>query len=184
MLQLMLKDVEFYDESSNRFYYFKGGPLKLEHSLMSLAKWESKWEIRFIPNQNSLSQEQFLDYIKCMTIGQVKDDLYYCITQSDCNQIYKYINSKQSACTITKEQKPKQTSEEVSAETIYWWMTMYGIPFECEKWHLNRLLTLIDFIGAKNSNSSPTTKKSSPQEVMKRNAALNARNRARFHSKG
>ena len=45
--------------------------------------------------------------------------------------------------------------ETPASELIYWYMSQLGIPFECDKWNLNRLLTLIRLAAAKQNNQKP-----------------------------
>lgn len=147
MLRLVINEQEFYDEENNQFIAVEPCAIELEHSLISLSKWEEKWETPFL-HAKELSYEQELDYIRCMTLNEIPDNAYYAITPSQRDEIFKYLSKKMTATVITKNDKtnPKGRSTEcITAETIYWWMTSLQIPFEpCERWNLNRLLALIE----------------------------------------
>lgn len=180
MLEIIIPDVELFDEIKNEFKYVKGATLKLEHSLVSLSKWESKWKKPFLTNDEK-SYEETVDYIKCMTLTQnVNPELYYYIGNDNMLKINEYIGNPMTATTFGKETKGKRNTEIVTSELIYYWMIALNIPFECQKWHLNRLLTLVKVCNIKNQ----PPKKMSKREIMARNAALNAQRRKQLNSKG
>ena len=136
---------ELCDEKTDSFVYVGGNEkeqtLQLEHSLVSLSKWESKWCIPFLSNSKKITDDQFIDYIRCMTITQnVNPSVYQCLTQENIEQITDYINAPMTATTFRKDTTAKKNREITTAEIIYHQMIELGIPFEC---HLNRLLTLI-----------------------------------------
>lgn len=171
---------EKWDEAKEEFVPAKTVTLQLEHSLVSLSKWESKWHKPFLSNTNITSEES-LDYIRCMTITKNIDPLIYLnLTKENVDAVIDYINAPMTATTFSNRQKEKGSSEIVTSELIYYWMIAYNIPFECQKWHLNRLLTLVRICGIKNA----PPKKQSKGEIMRNNAALNAARRAKMHSKG
>lgn len=180
MLRITIPATELWDEEKNQFVAFKGQTLQLEHSLVSVSKWESKWNKAFLTDKPKTSEET-LDYIKCMTLTQnVSADAYRYLSQDNIEQINKYISSPMTA-TYFSDQKHKRGSNEVTtSELIYYWMIALNIPFECEKWHLNRLLTLIRVCSIKNAPS----KKMSQREILSQNAAINAARRKRLNSKG
>ena len=154
--------------------------LDLEHSLVSLSKWESKWCKPFL-NNKELSGEEFLDYIMCMTITPGVDPIVYTrITKETLNQINEYIAAPMTATTFVEEKGGKGGREIVTAELIYYWMVALQIPFECQYWHLNRLITLVRVCNVKNA----PPKKMSKNAIKSRNAALNAQRRAQLNSKG
>lgn len=181
MFQLVIPiSPEGWDEKKEEFVEPKTVTLQLEHSLVSLSKWESKWCKPFLSNPN-MTGEESLDYIKCMTITKnVNPEVYDHLTKENVDAVIAYINAPMTATTFSDDRKNRANKEIVTAELIYYWMVAYNIPFECQKWHLNRLLTLVRVCGIKNSPPKKRTK----NEIMRNNAALNAARRARMHSKG
>lgn len=181
MLILDIPDEEQWDELNERFVYKKGCKIQLEHSLLSLSKWESKWCIPFM-GTNDMTDEQVIDYIKCMTITQnVPDEVYERLTDKHFIQVRDYIDAPMTATWINDAEKPgKINNEKITSELIYYWMVALQIPFECQKWHLNRLITLIRVCNIK----SQPPKKMSRQEIANRNRALNEARRKAMKSKG
>lgn len=180
MFLLKIEENEFYDEQLEEFVYTKPIDLRLEHSLVSLSKWESKWKVPFLSAKN-LTREQSLSYIECMTMNQNVDPLVYqSLTNSDIQKVNEYIDDPQTATTFREDKSAAPNREIVTSELIYFWMAQYNIPFECQKWHLNRLLTLIRIASIKNA----TPKKMSKREIFSRNRSLNAARRAAMGSKG
>ena len=182
MLQITIPAVEIFDE---RTYEFKivaeEQTLQLEHSLVSLSKWESKWNKSFLSHASKASAEEMIDYIKCMTITKhVKPEVYNYLTDENIQQIQNYISAPMTATYFSEDPSKKGGREVVTAELIYYWMIALNIPVEFEKWHLNRLLTLIRVCNAKNQPS----KKMSKREIMSRNAALNAARRKQYNTTG
>ena len=179
MLQITIPATEMWDESKQEFNHTKERTLQLEHSLVSLSKWEAKWCKPFLSKKDK-TYEETIDYIRCMTITQnVDSDIYYCLSNENLEQINDYINSPMTA-TFFSNTNSSPTREIITSEIIYYWMIALNIPFECKKWHLNRLLTLIRVCEIKNT----PPKNRSPQEIMTQNAALNAARRAELNSKG
>jgi len=180
MLQITIPEVELWDEKNQRFSYIKKQTLSLEHSLVSISKWESKWCKPFL-SKESKSTEEVLDYIRCMTLTQnVSPDVYKYLSNDNIREINQYIEAPMSACTIYDDSKSPQGREKITSELIYYWMIAMNIPFECQKWHLNRLLKLIQVCSIKNR----PPKKMSKQQLMNRNAALNASRRKKLNTKG
>ena len=180
MLQIVVPASELFDESKREFVYTKEQTLCLEHSLVSLSKWESKWCKAFFSKQEK-TYEETIDYIKCMTLTQnVKDEVYLRLTRDNIEQINKYIEAPMTATYFSEDKNSKSSREIVTAELIYYWMIALNIPFECQKWHLNKLLTLIRVCNIKNQ----PPKKMSKRDIMSRNASLNAARRKRLNSKG
>lgn len=178
MLTIKIPETELYDEIQNEFHIVKAQSLQLEHSLVSLSKWESKWHKPFLSKDDKTAEET-IDYIRCMTINNNVDPMVYkCITPRIIGTINSYIGDSMTATTIKETQKTSR--EIVTAEIIYYWMVALNIPFECQKWHLNRLLTLINVCSIKNA----PPKKMSKRDIMSRNASLNAARRKALHSKG
>ena len=181
MLQLQLEDREFFSEQTGEFYKVKGQTLTLEHSLISVYKWESKWHKPFLSSDEK-TQEESLDYIRCMTIGQVpKDEVYLSLSQEQADKIQNYIQDSMTATWFNERGGPQKRSREiVTAELIYYWMIALNIPFECQKWHLNQLLTLIRVCSIKQEPG----KKMSKADINRQNHALNAARKAKMHSHG
>jgi hypothetical protein len=180
MLQITIPAVELWDERKQEFVTTKEQTLQLEHSLVSLSKWESKWCKPFLTKQEKTFEET-LDYIKCMTITQnVDPEVYNYLTNENIEEIKKYIEAPMTATYFSDDKTVKSSREQITAELIYYWMIALNIPFECQKWHLNRLLTLIKVCNIKNQ----PPKKRSRKEIMSRNAALNAARRKRLNTKG
>ena len=180
MLRITIPAAELWDEVSQEFVTMKEQTLQLEHSLVSLSKWESKWNKAFLGKQEKTSEE-VLDYVRCMTITQnVKPDVYKCLTPENIEQINNYIDAPMTATHFSNEKQGGVNRETVTSELIYYWMIALNIPFECQKWHLNRLLTLIKVCNIKNT----PPKKMSRQQIMSRNAALNAVRRKQMNSRG
>lgn len=174
---------EEFDEEKNEFIYTtvsKEQTLQLEHSLISLSKWESKWCKPFFSKQEK-TDEEILDYIKCMTLTpNVKPDVYSRLTESNIDQINRYIYAPMTATTFSKDKTKSGSREIVTAELIYYWMISLNIPFECKKWHLNQLLTLIKVCNIKNA----PPKKMGKRATINQYAQLNAVRRRQHNSKG
>lgn len=179
MLQLEIDANEFFNEVTQEFVNVKATTLMLEHSLVSLSKWESKWKRPFLTS-NDKTLEETLDYVRCMTITQNVNPLVYStLTSKNLQEVTTYIGDPMSA-TVFAEEQLKGKSETITSELIYYYMTALDIPFECQKWHLNRLLTLIRVCNVKNA----PPKKMSAQETYQRNTDLNAERRAKYNTKG
>ena len=180
MLKIYTPKTELFNEQTCEFVYIPSTELVLEHSLISLTKWESKWKKSFL-NVKELTNEELIDYIRCMTVGKEADELVYKnLGNANLRKIQKYIDDPMTATTIKDAKNHVHRNEIITSEIIYYWMIEHGIPFECEKWHLNRLLTLIRVCNVKGSSG----KKMSKSEIFKQNAELNAARRKSMHSKG
>lgn len=180
MLQIKIEGKEAWDEIRQQFVSVPDTVLTLEHSLISISKWESKWHVPFL-SKDKKTHEQIIDYIKCMTVTpNVKSDVYDFLTLGNISEVTKYIDDPMTASTVKEIGGPKRSREIVTSELIYYWMVSLEIPFECQKWHLNRLMMLIQICNAKNQPS----KKMSKRSTMQQNAALNAARRQRAHSRG
>lgn len=183
MLRLIVPAREWFDEEKQEFVIqSKACELMLEHSLLSLSKWEAKWKKPFLDDHNSRTDAEFLDYIRCMTINQGVDSMtYYNLTSEHINQIREYIGDPMTATTVKRKQNKRPGAKKiVTSEVIYSWMVRYGIPFECQKWHLNRLLMLIEVCDVEGQGNQ----KMSPAEILRENASLNTLRRAQRKSKG
>lgn len=181
MLQITIPSRELWDESTNEFVITKEQTLQLEHSLISISKWESKWKKAFLTKQEK-THEETIDYIKCMTLNQnVDPNVYNYLTNENIRQINSYIDAPMTATYFSEEKGSRGgRGEQITSELIYYWMIALQIPFECQKWHLNRLLTLVRVCNIKNQ----PPKKRSRREIMSRNAALNAARRKQLNTKG
>ena len=171
---------EGWDEVKQEFVEPEYKTLQLEHSLVSLSKWESKWHKPFYSKKEK-TEEEMLDYIKCMTLTKnVDSDVYNHLTIGNVKDVKDYINDPMTATTFSRDEKGQSNSETITSELIYYWMIASNIPFECQKWHLNRLITLIRVCSIKNA----PPKKRSKRDIMSRNAALNAARRKQMNTKG
>lgn len=171
---------EEWDEVKQEFVEPKTQILQLEHSLVSISKWESKWQRPFLAKKE-MTEEETLDYIKCMTLNKNLDsDVYNHLTMENIKAITDYISNPMTATTFSKDEKNINNREVVTSELIYYWMIASNIPLECQKWHLNRLITLIRVCSVKNA----PPKKRSKRDIMSRNAALNASRRRQLNTKG
>lgn len=180
MLRLTIPDKEYFDEKTETFSYKPGRTIQLEHSLISISKWESKWHKPFLSNAEKTVEER-LDYIRCMTITQnVPPDDYYSLGKRELDIVDEYVNDPMTATTFGGNDKKKPNNKPVTSEVIYYWMTVYGIPFDCEKWNLNRLMTLIRVCDDKQSPK----KKKSKNEIINNYRALNEARRKKYNTRG
>ncbi|MDO4292063.1 MAG: hypothetical protein Q4C65_02420 [Eubacteriales bacterium] len=180
MLSIVVPAGELWDESKQEFIAVKEQKLQLEHSLVSIAKWERTWNKPFL-SKKELSTEETTDYIRCMTITQnVDPNTYRFVTGDNLRQINAYMEAPMTAAWFKESGKGKMGREQITAEIIYYWMISHGIPFECQKWHLNSLLALIRTCNAKNQ----PPKKMSSKEIARSNSAINAARRKMLNSKG
>lgn len=180
MLQITVPATELYDEINERFVNIREQTLQLEHSLVSISKWESTWNKPFLSKVDK-TDDELLDYVKCMTITQnVNSETYLCLSDDNYARIKRYIEAPMTATTFSKDENGRTNREKITSEIIYYWMIALNIPMECQKWHLNRLLTLIKVCSIKNSPK----KKRSGAELSRHHAAVNAANRKRLNTKG
>jgi hypothetical protein len=179
MLRLKVVTAEGYDETIGKFVEGDYVVLELEHSLASVSKWESKWEIPFLGSDKK-TNEQVLDYVRMMFSGaEFPEELVPFLNKKNYDDINAYINAKMTATTF-REMKQPASKEIVTSELVYYWMIALGIPFECEHWHLNRLLTLIKVCNIKNQKQTKMTR----QEQMAEQRKLNDERRRATGSKG
>lgn len=181
MLQITIPATEQFNEQTMEFIQTEEQTLLLEHSLVSLSKWESKWRKSFLSSRQDKTYEETIDYVRCMTLTKnVDPNIYYNLTDENIRKVNEYISSPMTATYFSEDRSGRVNREIVTAELIYYWMIALTIPFECEKWHLNRLLTLIRVCNIKNQ----PPKKMSRREITSRNAALNAARRRQLNTKG
>jgi hypothetical protein len=182
MLQLEIPlTPEGWDEEKEEFVEAETQILQLEHSLVSLAKWESKWCKAFL-SKGEKTPEETLDYVKCMTLTENVDPCVYDrLTNQHIKQINDYIAAPMTATYFSEDKRGGGGSREVvTAELVYYWLVALQIPFECQEWHLNRLLTLVKVCNIKNQ----PPKKMSKRDLTRRNASLNAARRQRYGTRG
>lgn len=180
MLQLTIQGPDLYDEEHERFIPQKGHTIALEHSLVSISKWEMKYQKAFLSREPK-TREETIDYIRFMTITQnVDPDIYKWITDAQVEEVNKYINNPMTATRFSKVEGKGGSLKVTTSEEIYYYMVAYQIPQEYQKWHFNRLLTLIHICDEKNKPQ----KKMRKGDIARRNRSLNAARRARLNTKG
>lgn len=182
MLEITVGSANGWDEAQEAFVTLGGFKLQLEHSLFSLHRWESKWELPFL-GSHTRNAEQTLDYIRCMTLNDnVSDEIYNQIHPDDIAKISEYIQSKQTATWIRDRPGAKNNPEVITAELMYYWLIALQIPFETQYWHLNKLLTLVKVCNEKNA---PQKKKTGmTQDDLSERRRINAERRAKMNSRG
>lgn len=179
MLKIHIPKKEYWDPSINEFTLTKAYNLSLEHSLVSISKWESKWKKPFLSTKEK-TDDELVDYIKHMTITQnVPEEAYNLLTKANYFSIKEYIDDPMTATTIGKS-TGKKNKEIITAELVYHWMIALNVPMECQKWHFNKLLTLINVCNIKNQ----PPKKVNRQEAIARRKALNKSRREKHNTKG
>lgn len=180
MLVVTIPGSEQFNPVTNEFITTKTQTITLEHSLLSISKWESKWHKPYLNSKEKILEE-VIDYIRCMTVSNgVDPNVYTGLSEQNIKDILAYIEDPMTATTFS-DKASRPSREIITSEVIYYWMTALNIPFDpCQKWHLNRLLTLIQVCSIK----SQPSKKMSKTDVMKRNAALNAARKAKYGTTG
>ena len=180
MLTVTIPAAEYFDDVKNEFLNTKRQDLQLEHSLVSISKWEAKWNKPFIGKSMKTNEETF-DYIRCMTLTQNVDPMVFKhIPKNVLDEVTKYVEAPMTATVLLDTSNSRPQREVITSELIYYWMIAHNIPFECQKWHLNRLLTLIRVCNIKNS----PPKKMSQKEIIARNKELNAQRLKALQTKG
>lgn len=181
MIRISTQSGDVFDEKTQEFVHVEGGSVLLEHSLRSLAKWESRWKKPFL-SKDQKTRAETIDYARCMSLTSgVNPKIFETLTDRDLAKINQYINDPMTATTFSNRGPAKRPGREIiTAELIYYWMVALEIPFECQDWHLNRLLTLIRICEIKNQPK----KKQNQREILSQNARLNAERRKRSGSKG
>lgn len=180
MLEITIPAIEQWDELKEEFIYSKEHKLLLEHSLISISKWESNWKKPYLSKEPKTEAET-LDYIKCMTVSRnVNPEVYNFLTKENIKQILAYIGDSMTATSLPESKNGKATGEQITSELVYYWMIQWNIPVEYQKWHFSRLITLIQICNIKNQPA----KKMSKSEIMQRNASINAARRKKFNTRG
>ena len=182
MLVLTIPERELFDESIQEFINIPETTIRLEHSLVSVSKWESKWKTPFLlPRENGFKRGEIIDYVRCMTISQnVNPVVYSALTNDELEKVNAYINDEKTATTFHEIDGGRQNRQVVTSELIYYWMCVHQIPWEAQKWHLSRLLTLIRIC----NNKAQGSKKMPKSAIMDQNRKLNAARRAKYRTKG
>lgn len=180
MLEITVGATENFDEATDQFVRIGGEVLQLEHSLVSLSKWESKHEKPFL-GQGPKTGEELLSYVECMCLGaKPPGEILHQLSEQNLQDINTYINAKMSATWFAEQPGAPKSREIITAELMYYWMTVFQIPFSCETWHLNRLFTLIRICNIKQAKP----KKMSRGEVAARQRELNAQRKAQLGTSG
>jgi len=182
MYEVHVPEMEYYDEKNGLFSNIDETHFQIEHSLISLSKWEAKWEKPFYSKEEKTTEEM-LDYIKCMTLTKnISDIVYLSIPNDVLKEIKEYIEKPMTATWFSDDKKKgrRASRDIITSEIIYYWMIALNIPFECQKWHLNRLLTLIKVCSIKNA----PPKKMKNKDIMRNNAKINAARRKALNSNG
>lgn len=180
MLTITIPAVDDFDEASNEFISSSETTIELEHSLVSLSKWESIWEKPFLGPEPKTNEET-LGYVEAMTLTpNIPPEVFRGLSRENLEQVNDYIDAKMSATWFTEKPDQRKPREIITSEVIYYWMISLSIPFECESWHLNRLFTLIKVCNQKNAPE----KKMSKKDLMARNRALNEERKAKLKTNG
>ena len=175
-----IKEIELWDHKNERFIRVKPCTLTLEHSLLSISKWESIWHKPFLSQTEKKTNEELVSYIKCMTISprDVDDKVYQFMPRENLREIEAYISDPMSATKInnSKVKDNHKNKDTVTSELIYYWMMTANIPTECEKWHINRLFNLINIYGRKNAPPKKMTRNDYSERSALNAARLKAHN--------
>lgn len=184
MLHIKIPKQEYFNDETQEFINIDEKDLWLEHSLLAISKWESKWKKPFIDvnKKDVKTVAEVKDYIRCMNINSdnTDDNIYNYLTADNIKDINNYIDDTMTATTFYEEKASTSKKEIITSELIYFWMISNNIPIECERWHINRLLTLIRIFSIKNA----PPKKMSKREIMSRNRALNEARKKQMHTHG
>jgi len=181
MLKIFIPEAEQWDENRQEFSSHRSYILEFEHSLESVSRWESSHCKAFLSKKDK-TKEETEDYIRCMLLNEEEADGLKYLTNSDIVEIQKYIEAPMTAVYFHDEKKnTTPRGDTITSEVIYYWMIASNIPFECQRWHLNRLLALIRVCSIKNA---PNNKKMSKSELARRNNALNAARRKQLNTRG
>lgn len=177
MLTITIPQGEMFDEVNERFIRSESVTIDLEHSLVSISKWEQKWHKPYLNNDEPRTAEEAIDYVRCMTLTpNVDPNAYYFLTEDNYHEIKRYIDDKRTATIVHNDDSKDNDGTFITNELIYYWMIANQIPVEFENWHLNRLLTLINVCAIKNA----PPKKMSAEQTAAYHKAKNAERRAKY----
>lgn len=180
MLSIVIPEQEVWNETTEQFSYTKEVKLQLEHSLVSISKWEAKWHIPFL-GKDKKTDEQMIDYIRCMTLTQnVSPEVYSFLTDENIREINDYMNDPMTATWFNERDKRRPNGEVITSELIYYWMVALQIPMECQKWHIHRLLTLVKVCELKQEKPQQMSK----AEIAKQHREINAARRKAHNTRG
>ena len=180
MLKITVPSVEMFDDRTAEFIVEPEVQLELEHSLVSLSKWEEKFEKPFLENKDPTTEETVY-YVQCMILNpEIAQEVILRLTSEHYKEINEYMNRKMTASWITETEPKTRNHEIITAELIYYWMTVFNMPLECEQWHLNKLFTFIQIANVKQSKP----KKMSRSEIAQRNRQLNEQRKAQYGTNG
>lgn len=181
MYSLIVPEREMWDEENEVFFNTPAVHLKLEHSLISVSRWESKWKKPFLKSWETMSREERFDYFRCMTVGpDAPESVYFTLSTADILGIVRYIDDPMTATRFSDRDNGRKSRKIITSEQVYSWMIELGIPFDCEKWHFNRLIALIRVCRANRGGE----KKMSGAEAAAYRSKLNAARRSKAHSRG
>lgn len=181
VLIIKIEGQELWDEQKQEFVDTKSQILQLEHSLVSISKWEAKWHKPFLSTSQKTAEET-LDYIRFMTITQnVNPNVYKSITKKQVDEVNKYIDDPMSAKIFRKPEGKGSVKREITSDDIYYYMIAYQIPFECQKWHFNRLMTLIKLC---DEHNQPDKKKRNKNEYARWRSKINNARKAKYNTRG
>lgn len=175
MLEIEVVLDENFDETTNKFVVGKSAKVRLEHSLVSLSKWEATWEEAFLGRAQKTT-DQTISYIEMMLVDEIPPEIFHKLLAKHIEEIQAYVNAPMNATKLPKTENKSPTRETITAELIYYWMAQLNVPFECEHWHLTRLFTLIQVINIKNTPPKKMT-------ASERQRLNNAR-RSQFNTRG
>ena len=179
MLELTIKATEYFDESEGLFVTLDAVTLRFEHSILAISKWESIHKKPFLV-RGEKTPEQLLSYFQCMRLDPGPLEDLYRLGEPQVKELREYMNSSATATTFTNREPTRGGGEQITSELIYYWLTAYQIPFECETWHINRLMALVKICSIKNAPK----KKMRRSEILSRNRALNEQRRAQLGTTG
>lgn len=178
MLEIYVEGETFWNEELQEFYDMAPKTFHFEYSLAAISKWEMKWHIPYL-TEDTKTQEQVRDFIRCMCLDEEPpDELHLAILSTRyAEEFNAYTKDPMTATTIKSVDKfPSHSRNNIQTnELIYHLMTVNNIPFECDKWHFNRLMTLIRVCNEQNGEKKPMTKR----ETLEYQAALNKARRAK-----
>lgn len=183
MLKLTIGSDELYDEEKSEFIIKDGFTIHLEHSLLAISVWEQRFCKPFL-GRGEKTKEETLGYVEAMILDEdYPDDVLDRMTPHHLSKVNDYVDSPATATTFSDlaDKKPSRgPSQVITSELIYYWMASANVPFECERWHLNRLFALLRIFDVKNSKQ----KKMSRSEIASRNRALNEQRKAQLNTRG